>query len=192
MEITLLNQFPWKQIFASEVIGEVLSGKGGVRPTGYSQRKKWGENGVLAGVYLPLFPQGSTEAPTAAQSWFHPEAMMPLLWTLVFASWLGAGEGLKEQSMDSEPFRSFVETMPAVSYWPATSRALGGWMSCRSRGGQSIVEAATFTRSLNCLTSSWIPNIQLTLDNAGARGANPGHSWKIHILLSWPSILVVP
>lgn len=41
---------------------------------------------------------------------------MPLLWTLVFASWLGIGEGLKEQSMDSESFGSFVETMPAVSY----------------------------------------------------------------------------
>lgn len=40
VKITLLNQFPWKQIFASDVIGEVLSGKGGVRPTGYSQRKK--------------------------------------------------------------------------------------------------------------------------------------------------------
>lgn len=66
VKIILLNQVPWKQIFAPEVIGEVLSGKGGVRAVGYSQRKKWGENGVLAGAYLPLFPQGNTEAPPAA------------------------------------------------------------------------------------------------------------------------------
>lgn len=99
--------------------------------------------------------------------------MMPLLWTLVFASWLGTGEELKEQSMDSEPFGSFVEMMPAVSCWPATSQALGGWMSCGLRGGQSIVEAATFTRSLKCLTSSWIPSIQLTLEQCRGKRCQP-------------------
>ena len=40
VKIILLNQVPWKQIFAPEVIGEVLSGKRGVRAVGYSQRKK--------------------------------------------------------------------------------------------------------------------------------------------------------
>ena len=40
VKITLLNQFPWKQVSAPEVMGEVVSGKGGVRAAGYIQRKQ--------------------------------------------------------------------------------------------------------------------------------------------------------
>lgn len=98
VKITLLNQFPWKQVFAPEVIGEVVSGKGGVRAVGYIQRKKMRWEWSLGWHLAPSVPtrkHWSTNWSTElVPPWGSDATLVDLSLCLMAGDW-GRAEGAK-------------------------------------------------------------------------------------------------
>ena len=72
--------------------------------------------------------------------------MMPLLWTLVFASWLGTGEGLKEQNMDSGV---------SCELLTCNTSSTGGMDELQVKG------RAEYSRNGNIYQTPWLPDFQL-------------------------------